>query len=219
MSKAEVISRLTTDRLIALIRADTTDDIRQLTSALSAGGIRNWEIPMICPAIPDFLAEVAPDFPDFQFGLSTVVDTETARRGIIAGARFISTPALRPEVILLCRRYQVPVICGVHSAEEMDAALLAGADALKLYPSETRFGPTHMRETREALPEARLFPVGGVTATTVSDFFDAGADAAFLSSCLRDPEESGSPDSKSVTEKAAEVVAALESASSEAAPA
>lgn len=212
MSKSDVISRLTADRLIALIKADTAADIRKLTEALSEGGISNWEIPMICPAIPDFLAEVAPDFPDFQFGISTVVDTETARRGIIAGARFISTPALRPEVILLCRRYQVPVICGVHSAEEMDAALLAGADALKLYPSETRFGPTHMRETRAALPDTRLFPVGGVTASTVGDFFAAGADAAFLSSCLRDPQEEGPADSKSITEKALEVVSALTTA-------
>lgn len=210
MSKADVIARLTTDRLIALVRADSAEEIRILATALVEGGMHNWEIPMTCPAIPDFLAKVAPDFPDFQFGLSTVVDTETARRGILSGARFISTPALRPEVILLCRRYQVPVICGVHSREDMDAALVAGADALKLYPSETRFGPTHMRETREALPEALLFPVGGVTDSTVGDFFAAGADAAFVSSCLRDPHETQLTDPKSITQRAAALVDALQ---------
>lgn len=209
MSKADVIDRLTSDKLIAMVRADTAQEIRTLARALAAGGIRNWEIPMICPAIPDFLAEVSADFPEFQFGLSTVVDTETARRGILAGAQFISTPALRPEVILLCRRYQVPVICGVHSAAEMDAALIAGADALKLYPSETRFGPTHMRETRAALPDELLFPVGGVTPTNVHHFFEAGADAAFVSSCLRDPTESKLPPPSSISDAAAALVKAL----------
>lgn len=209
MSKADVIGRLTADQLIAWVRADTAEEIHAMTTALIAGGINNWEIPMICPAIPDFLAEVAPDFPDFQFGLSTVIDTETARRGILAGARFISTPALRPEVILLCRRYQVPVICGVHSTHDMDAAIIAGADALKLYPSETRFGPTHMRETREALPDTLLFPVGGVTVSTVSDFFAAGADAAFVSSCLRDPQETKLTDPAAITAQAQALVDAL----------
>jgi 2-dehydro-3-deoxyphosphogluconate aldolase / (4S)-4-hydroxy-2-oxoglutarate aldolase len=209
MSKADVIARLTSDRLIALVRADTCGEIKAMASALQDGGIRNWEVPMICPAIPDFLAAVVPAFPDFQFGLSTVVDTETARRGILAGVKFISTPSLQPRVILLCRRYQIPVICGVHSAEEMDAALLAGADILKLYPSETRFGPTHMRETRASLPDARLFPVGGVTAANVGDFFAAGANAAFVSSSLRDPQETGKPNIADITARATELVNAL----------
>lgn len=187
MSKAQVISRLCADRLIAVMRADSAEQITDLATALANGGITNWELPMTCPAVPDYLAEVSPQFPDFQFGLSTVIDVETARRGILAGAKFISTPALRPQVILLCRRQQIPVICGVHSQEEMDAAILAGADVLKLYPSETRFGSTHMGEMRELYPETRLFPVGGVTPENVGDFFDAGADAAFVSSCLQDP--------------------------------
>lgn len=187
MSKADVLQRLGAERLIALLRVDSAAGLAESAQALAAGGITSWELPLTCPAVPDWLGEVAPKMPDFQFGLGTVINVDTARRGILAGARFISTPALQPQVILLCRRQQVPVICGVHTPEEMDAALLAGADALKLYPSEMRFGPTHMRETRADYPEARLFPVGGVTAHTVGDFFAAGADAAFVSSGLQDP--------------------------------
>ena len=123
--------------------------------------------------------------------------------------RFISTPSLRPQVILLCRRHQIPVICGAHSAEEMDAALIAGADALKLYPSETRFGPTHMRETRAALPRELLFPIGGVTPDTVADFFALGADAAFASSSLRDPTQTGPPDADAIAAAAQQLVEAL----------
>ena len=209
MSKADVIQRLCEKRLIAAIRADDSAGLTTICRALMAGGITSWEVPMICPALPDFIAEVAPEFPDFQFGLSTVVDTETARRGILAGVRFISTPSLRPQVILLCRRHQIPVICGVHAAEEMDAALIAGADALKLYPSETRFGPTHVRETRANLPNELLFPVGGVTPDTVADFFAAGADAAFASSSLRDPTETGPPDADAITAAAQQLVEAI----------
>ncbi len=209
MSKAEAITRLREEKLIALLRADSPEEIASTATALAAGGITHWELPMTCPAVPDFLKEVAPDFPDFQFGLGTVIDVETTRRGILAGARFISTPALRPRVILLCRRQQIPVICGVHTPAEMDAALLTGTDALKLYPSETRFGPTHVREMRAAYPHDRLFPVGGVTPENVTDFFEAGADAAFVSSCLHDPKSTTSADPERVTSVAQKLVAAL----------
>ncbi|MBT5901990.1 MAG: bifunctional 4-hydroxy-2-oxoglutarate aldolase/2-dehydro-3-deoxy-phosphogluconate aldolase [Opitutaceae bacterium] len=211
MSKASVLQRLCDDQLIALLSANDAAEITLLTKALIAGGITNWELPMSCPAIPDWLSEVSPEYPNFQFGLSTVIDTETARRGIIAGARFISTPALRPEVILLCRRYQIPVICGVHSVKEMDAALLVGADALKLYPSEDRFGPTHIREMRAEFPEAKLFAVGGVTAETARDFREAGADAMFVSSYLRDPDDEAPLSSVVITKKASAISTALNS--------
>jgi 2-dehydro-3-deoxyphosphogluconate aldolase/(4S)-4-hydroxy-2-oxoglutarate aldolase len=208
MSKAAVIKRLCEEHLIALLRADSADEMEAMARALQKGGINHWELPLTCPAVPDYLAKVSLILPDFQFGLGTVINVDTARRGILAGARFISTPSLQPQVILLCRRQQIPVICGVHSPAEMDAALLAGADALKLYPSETRFGPTHMREMREAYPEARLFPVGGVTSATVGDFFAAGADAAFVSSCLHDPTAKKPATPKTLTRIARELVAA-----------
>lgn len=211
MSKASVLQRLCDDQLIALLAARDEEEMIPLTEALIAGGITHWELPMSCPAIPDWLGQISQKYPKFQFGLSTVIDTDTARRGIIAGARFISTPALRPEVILLCRRYQIPVICGVHSVKEMDAALLVGADALKLYPSEDRFGPTHVREMRAEFPEAKLFAVGGVTAETASDFREAGADAMFVSSYLRDPDDKTPLSNAKITEKATAISGALKS--------
>lgn len=213
MSKASVLQRLCDDQLIALLAAQDVEQMTLLTDALIAGGIKHWELPMSCPAIPDWLGQISKKYPNFQFGLSTVIDTDTARRGIIAGARFISTPALRPEVILLCRRYQIPVICGVHSVKEMDAALLVGADALKLYPSEDRFGPTHVREMRAEFPEAKLFAVGGVTADNAVDFREAGADAMFVSSCLRDPEDKALISATTITPKAAALSHALKTAS------
>ena len=212
MSKASVLQRLCDDQLIALLAAQDVEQMTLLTDALIAGGINHWELPMSCPAIPNWLGQISQKYPDFQFGLSTVIDTDTARRGIIAGARFISTPALRPEVILLCRRYQIPVICGVHSVKEMDAALLVGADALKLYPSGDRFGPTHVREMRAEFSDAKLFAVGGVTAADAVDFSEAGADAMFVSSCLRDPEDKAPISAATITQKAKALSDALKTA-------
>ncbi len=184
MSKQAVLERIQAQRLIALARADSAAALHDLGTTLLEGGVRLLELPLTCPAVPDFLAAVAPRLPELTLGIGTVIDTDTARRAILAGARFISTPALRPEVILLCRRHHVPVICGAHSAEEVEAAIEAGADAVKLYPSRDRFGPTHVRETRERFPTARLFPVGGVNAGNIGDFLACGADAVFVASGL-----------------------------------
>ncbi|GAB5559991.1 MAG: bifunctional 4-hydroxy-2-oxoglutarate aldolase/2-dehydro-3-deoxy-phosphogluconate aldolase [Synoicihabitans sp.] len=205
MSKADIIQRLTAGKLIAMLQADSAAEIDTIANALTAGGISAWELPLTCPAIPKFLESVADQHPDFLFGLGTVIDTDTARRGILAGARFLSTPALRPDVILLCRRHQVPVICGAHSTEEIEAALLVGADAVKLYPSTDRFGPTHVREVRAKFPDALLFPVGGVSADNAQDFSKAGADALFVSSSLRATDDTSAIDHRLVSERAREI--------------
>ena len=187
MTKAEIIARICTERIIAIAQADSGGNLAQLARELTTGGVNVIELPLTVPAMPDFIAQAREQLgkkSSVVFGLGTVIDTETARRALLAGARFISTPALRPDVILLCRRHQVPVFCGVHSVPEIEAAIAAGADAIKLYPSKDRFGPTHVREIRAQFPELRIFPIGGVTAANIGDFLVAGADAACVASGL-----------------------------------
>ncbi len=189
MTKAKIIDHICADRLIAIAQAESGEALAQLIRDLGYGGITTLELPLTIPAMPQLiqaaLAELkSEDQGEVTLGLGTVIDTETAKRGIIAGAKFISTPALRPDVILLCRRHRVPVFCGVHSVPEINAAVAAGADAIKLYPSEDRFGPTHVREIRAQFPDLRIFPIGGVTASNAPDFIAAGADALFVASGL-----------------------------------
>lgn len=184
MQKSAVMAQLEAHRLIAMARIDGAEELIRLAHALAAGGITALEVPLTCPAGPEWVAEAVSALPGFLFGIGTVTDTDTARRCIRAGARFLSTPGLRPDVILLCRRYQLPVICGAHSRPELEAAVAAGTDAIKLYPAKDRFGPTHVRETRAAYPSVRLYPVGGITAENVADFLAAGAAAAFVASGL-----------------------------------
>ena len=184
MLKADVLHQLDQQRIIALVRIDSAAQLIEIGTQLRAAGLSQLELPLTCPAVPDFMAEARPALEGVSIGIGTVIDLDSARRSIIAGARFISTPALRPAVILLCRRHQVPVICGAHSAEEIAAAIEAGADAIKLYPSRDRFGPTHVRETRAIFPTARLYPVGGVTKENIADFIAGGAQAVFVASGL-----------------------------------
>lgn len=187
MTKAETLARICADRVIAIAQATSAEELNSLAQDLQQGGITLIELTLTIPALPEFMEQVIEKLPEnspITFGLGTVIDTETARRGLLAGASFISTPALRPEVILLCRRHQVPVICGVHSVSEIEAAVAAGADAIKLYPSNDRFGPTHVREIRAQFPDLRIFPIGGVTAGNAQDFIAAGADALFVASDL-----------------------------------
>lgn len=213
MTKAEIIARICTDRIIAIAQASSGADLAQLAQELSDGGLTNLELPLTIPAMPDFLAAARVKLTDSSpviFGLGTVIDLETARRGILAGARFISTPALRPEVILLCRRHQVPVFCGVHSIPEIEAAVSAGADAIKLYPSTDRFGPTHVREVRAQFPHLRIFPIGGVTSENIGDFVAAGADAVCVSSGLFPLDPTEATAETSPQQRARALVSALE---------
>ena len=184
MLKADILQQLDQQQIIALVRVDSAAQLIEIGTILRDAGLSHLELPLTCPAVPDFIAEALQKLDGITIGLGTVVDLDSARRGILAGARFISTPALRPEVILLCRRHHVPVICGAHSAEDLAAAIGAGADAVKLYPSRDRFGPTHVREMRAAFPVARLYPVGGVTKENLNDFIASGADAVFVASGL-----------------------------------
>ena len=184
MLKADILQKIDQQRIIAWVRIESATQLVEIGTILRDAGLNHLELPLTCPAMPDFIAEALRELTGVTIGIGTVVDLDSARRGILAGARFVSTPALRPEVILLCRRHHVPVICGAHSADEVAAAVEAGADAIKLYPSQDRFGPTHVREVREAFPAARLYPVGGVTKDNINDFITCGANAVFVASGL-----------------------------------
>ncbi|MCF3650992.1 bifunctional 4-hydroxy-2-oxoglutarate aldolase/2-dehydro-3-deoxy-phosphogluconate aldolase [Synoicihabitans lomoniglobus] len=215
MLKADVLARICDQRIIALSSVDNAEQLQVRAEALAAGGIHCLELSMTCPAVPDFIAATTKAMPDFFFGVGTIVDTDTARRAILAGARFLSTPAVRPEVILLCRRHHVPVICGVNSRSEIAAAIEAGADAIKLYPSQDDFGPAYVRDIRAEFPTVKLFPVGGVTAANAVEFIHVGADAVFVASGLRPLDAPVDFDPTQLSTRARELVIALAPVASE----
>lgn len=183
MNKETVLARIKAEKVIALIRADNPDGLLDCARALAAGGLTSIELTMTTPGAIPMLAKATAELPDFLFGLGTVLDAETARAGILAGARFVVTPALRPAVITLCRRYSVPVFSGALTPTEIVTAWEAGTDVVKVFPAEF-FGPAYIKSVKAPLPHIELVPTGGVTPENVAEFLKAGAFATAAGSAL-----------------------------------
>ena len=185
MKKEAVLSQLKAQKVVAIIRADSPDGLLDCAKALAAGGLTSIELTMTTPGALKMLERATAEMPDFVFGLGTVLDAETARAGILAGASFIVTPALKPEVITVCRRYSVPVFAGALTPTEILSAWEAGADAVKVFPAEF-FGPAYIKSVKAPLPQVEILPTGGVTPETIGEFLKAGAMAAAAGSALVD---------------------------------
>jgi 2-dehydro-3-deoxyphosphogluconate aldolase/(4S)-4-hydroxy-2-oxoglutarate aldolase len=168
-----------------------------------SAGFHSLEVALTTPAAITTLTSASQALPEFNFGVGTVLDVDTARLAVLAGAKFIVTPAPRPEVITLCRRYHVPVISGAYTLEDIVAAHRAGADAVKLYPGEL-FGPAYIKSVLSSAPRIPLIPVGGVTAATVTEFIRAGALATFAGSSLIDDQTVGQRAWSTVAQRARE---------------
>ena len=183
MKKEAILSKLRTEKVVALIRAESPDGLLDCAKALAEGGLTSIELTMTTPGAIRMLEKASAELPEFVFGLGTVLDAETARAGILAGAKFIVTPALRPDVITLCRRYSVPVFSGAFTPTEIVNAWEAGADAAKVFPAEF-FGPAYIKSIKAPLPHIELLPTGGVNAENVGEFLKAGAFATAAGSSL-----------------------------------
>lgn len=211
MKKDAILSKIKTEKVVALIRADSPDGLLDCAKALAEGGLTSIELTMTTPGAIRMLEKASAELPDFLFGLGTVLDAETARVGILAGAKFIVTPALRPDVITLCRRYSVPIFCGAFTPTEIVNAWEAGADAAKVFPAEF-FGPAYIKSVKAPLPHVDLVPTGGVNADNVGDFLKAGATATAAGSSLVEAKALKEKNWAAITAKARAFVAAVAAA-------
>lgn len=209
--KSTVLSKLHSEKVVGIIRADSADGLLDCAKALAAGGLTSIELTMTTPGAIQVLESVTGALPDFVFGLGTVLDAETARAGILAGAKFIVTPALRPDVITLCRRYSVPVFAGALTPTEIVNAWEAGADAVKIFPAEF-FGPAYIKSVKGPLPQVDLIPTGGVTPDSVGEFLKAGAWATGAGSALVDAKALKAKDWAVITARARAFVQAVAAA-------
>jgi 2-dehydro-3-deoxyphosphogluconate aldolase/(4S)-4-hydroxy-2-oxoglutarate aldolase len=151
--------------IVAVIRSPDSDQLVQVARALVDGGITVVEV----------LGQVRHALGDrILLGAGTVLDAETARAVILAGAEFVVAPTLNRDVIRLCRRYDKLVMPGAFTPTEILAAWEAGADIVKVFPAEV-VGPAFFKALRGPLPQIRLMPTGGVDLTTAADFLRAGA--------------------------------------------
>ncbi|MDB6167484.1 MAG: 2-dehydro-3-deoxyphosphogluconate aldolase [Verrucomicrobia bacterium] len=208
MKKDAVLAKIKAEKVIALIRADNSDGLLDCAKALADGGLTSIELTMTTPGAIRMLEKACAELPDFLFGLGTVLDAETARAGILAGAKFIVTPALRPDVITLCRRYSVPVFSGAFTPTEIVLAWEAGADAAKVFPAEF-FGPAYIKSVKAPLPQIELLPTGGVTPETVGEYIRVGAFATAAGSSLVEAKALKEKNWGAITARAKAFVAAV----------
>jgi 2-dehydro-3-deoxyphosphogluconate aldolase/(4S)-4-hydroxy-2-oxoglutarate aldolase len=203
MSRTTTLQQIRAGRVIALIRAESPDGLIECGRALQAGGLNLIELTMTTPGAIDLVARAARELPGVLLGLGTVLDAETARAGIAAGAKFIVTPAVRPAVVEATRSLDVPVLCGALTPTEVVSAWECGADVVKIFPAEF-FGPAYIKSLKGPFPKIELLPTGGVTPETVGTFLKAGAFATAAGSALVAPAALKSGDWAAITARARE---------------
>ena len=185
-SRLDTIQRILSCGVVAIVRMDDAAGLGQVASAICSGGVDVIEFTMTTPGALAIIEETAGKLGDqVVLGAGTVLDAETARAAILAGARFIVAPGLSLPVIELCHRYDVAVLPGVLTPTEMLTAWQAGADLLKLFPA-TAMGPQYIKDVLAPLPYLRIVPTGGVSLENACAFIKAGAVGVAVGSNLVD---------------------------------
>ncbi len=187
MSKDAQLARIKQTGIVAVMRAERGELLADVAEALLAGGVDVMEVTFTVPKAQQVLEQVAARLGDkILLGAGTVLDPETARIALLSGAEFIVSPTVNLEVIRLCRRYDKLVLPGAMTPTEVLAAWEAGADIVKVFPSDVT-GPAYLKALRGPLPQVRLMPTGGVNLETAAAFLHAGAFALGVGGSLVDP--------------------------------
>jgi 2-dehydro-3-deoxyphosphogluconate aldolase/(4S)-4-hydroxy-2-oxoglutarate aldolase len=211
--KTRVLGRIRDLGLVPVVRAQSAEEASQAIDAIRAGGIDVLEVTMTVPDAVPLIAQVAKRFgKDAVIGAGTVLDAETARACILAGAQFVVTPTLKAETIACCRRYGVPVLPGALTPTEVLTAWEAGADMVKVFPCSAVGGASYIKALKAPLPQVELVPTGGVNLDTAADFIRAGASALGLGADLVDLKALREGRANAVTERARQLVAIVQAA-------
>ena len=185
MDKAETLQRITEVGIVPVVRAASSEEALRAVEAIKAGGVPVIEITMTVPGAVRVIEEVAARYgADVLVGAGTVLDAETARACILAGAEFIVSPALNLDTIAMCRRYGKVVMPGALTPTEVLAAWQAGADLVKVFPCDSVGGAKYLKSLKAPLPQIQMVPTGGVSLQTAADFIKAGASALGVGSDL-----------------------------------
>ena len=212
MTKPEILDRILNPGIVAIIRADSSDQLLDAAAALYEGGVTSMEVTMTTPNALQVIAEVSAKYGDkVLIGVGSVLDPETARAAILAGAEFVVTPVTRPEIIRLCNRYSKPIASGAFTATECLFAHESGADFVKLFPAD-QVGPTYIKNILAPLPMLRIIPTGGVSVDTAASFIKAGCVALAAGSSLVSKDILKNRDWKKLTDISAAFVAAVSAA-------
>jgi 2-dehydro-3-deoxyphosphogluconate aldolase/(4S)-4-hydroxy-2-oxoglutarate aldolase len=205
--KEKVIQTIRDVGIIPVVRAQSAEEAMKAIDAIREGGISVLEITMTVPGAIGVIEEVSKRYgTDALVGAGTVLDAETARRCILAGARFIVSPAFNLETIAVCRRGGVAVMPGALTPTEVVQAWSAGADFVKVFPAGAVGGACYIKSWKAPLPQIELVPTGGVSLKTAADFIKAGASALGVGADLVDLKAIREGQTQLITERAREFV-------------
>jgi 2-dehydro-3-deoxyphosphogluconate aldolase/(4S)-4-hydroxy-2-oxoglutarate aldolase len=183
-----VARRISARRVVAILRC--AEPVRVGTAVIE-GGVDVVEVPLNVPGALSAISSLSSSFPAALVGAGTVLSAADARAALDAGARFLLSPVLRPEVIDAAHAAGAAAVPGAFTPTEIDACIRAGADLVKLFPAD-RLAPADLRTLLAALPGARLVPTGGITAANAAAWLAAGAVAVGVGGALtREPERAG----------------------------
>jgi len=175
LTKEQCIQSLIETGVVAVIRINGAEELVDISAALNKGGVKGIEITMTSPGALEAIKEAAAVLGERAIiGAGTVLDAETGRMAILAGAKFIVGPTLNVNLARICRRYNTPYIPGAYTPTEILTAWEAGADVVKVFPI-TNLGPSYIKDVLGPLPQVRLTPTGGITLETLGAFLNAGA--------------------------------------------
>ncbi len=184
MSTKSTLDRILECGIVAVMRAPSGEMLADVAEALHAGGVTAMEVTFTVPAAHRVLEEVAARLGDkIVLGAGTVLDSETCRTAILSGAEFIVAPTVNLDVIAMCKRYSKPVMPGAFTPTEVLTAWEAGADIVKIFPSDV-VGAKYLKVLKGPLPQVRMMPTGGVNLDTAASFLEAGACALGVGSAL-----------------------------------
>src|SRR2546427_2408226 len=183
-SKSEIISLLTQSGIIAVVRAQRQDQVVPLSEALVAGGVIAVEITLTTPNAIPAIREAKKQLGERALiGVGTVLEVETCRAAIEAGAEFVVSPILRPELVGVAHSADRPIMLGAYTPTEAQLAHEAGADFIKIFPSDG-LGPNYIKAIRAPLPHLRIIPTGIANVDDVAGFITAGCVGVGLGSLL-----------------------------------
>lgn len=211
-TKAEIIASLCSPGIIAVVRAHSPAQVPLLSRALLEGGVIAIEITMTTPNAIECIRQCARDLAgEALIGVGTVLDEETCRAALSAGAQFVVSPICRPELVRHAREAERPIMLGAYTPTEAQRVYEAGADFVKIFPADS-LGPGYIRALRAPLPHLRMVPTGGVDVGNVADFLKAGCAALGVGSSLVSNRILTDGLWPELTQKARQFVAAAQSA-------
>ncbi len=192
MDKIEILKKITDCGVVAVVRAETEDEAIKISEACIEAGIAGIEVTFTVPGAEQVIKKLTSIYKNGEIivGAGTVLDPETARVAILAGAQYIVSPSFNADTVKLCNRYRIACMPGCMTITEIVTAMEAGADVCKIFPGEL-YGPKVIKAVKGPIPQAVLMPTGGVSLDNVSEWINNGAVAVGVGGSLTAPAKTG----------------------------